>query len=84
VPGPLLSAAGPAGLACRSAGYALLGLLALAVIGILRFELFCFRDLAQRADADLRYLTRGSWAMVLALVIPLGGICYLYYGRRAN
>ena len=63
--------------------YALLGLLALAVIGILRFELFCFRDLSQRADAELRYLTRAGWTVVIALVIPVGGFCYLHYGRPA-
>jgi hypothetical protein len=64
--------------------YALLGLLAIAVIGILRFELFCYRDLAQRADSDLRYLTRTGWTVVIAFAIPVGGICYLYCGRRTD
>jgi len=63
--------------------YALLGLLAIAVVVIVRFEVFCLRDVARRGDWELRYLTRTGWFVVVALVIPLGGICYLWYGRRS-
>jgi Phospholipase_D-nuclease N-terminal len=64
--------------------YALLGLVAIAVVVALRFELLCLRDLAQRNEAELRYLTRTGWTIVIAFVIPIGGICYLYYGRDSN
>jgi len=63
------------------AEFALLGLIALAAVVIARFELFCFRDLARRGDHELRYLTRTGWQVVIAVVIPLGGLCYLYRGR---
>ena len=64
--------------------YALLGLVAIAVVVVVRFELRCLRDLAQRSEEELRYLTRTGWTVVIALVIPIGGICYLYYGRDSN
>jgi hypothetical protein len=62
--------------------YALLALLAIAIVAIVRFELLCLRDLAHRGDHELRHLTKAGWTVVIALVIPLGGICYLCYGRR--
>lgn len=62
----------------------LLALAAFAVVAIFRFELFCLRDLAQRGDLELRYLSRAGWLVVIAVVIPLGGICYLCYGRPAD
>jgi hypothetical protein len=51
------------------------------VVALVRFELLCLRDLAQRTDQELNYLTRAGWAALIAVVIPIGGICYLYYGR---
>lgn len=54
---------------------------ALAVLAIARLELVCLRDLAQRRDTELNYLTRTGWTVVIACVIPIGGICYLYLGR---
>ena len=64
--------------------YALLGLIAIAVAVVIRFELLCLRDLAERSEAEVRYLTRTGWTIVIAFVIPIGGICYLYYGRPAD
>ncbi|HEU5271228.1 MAG TPA: PLDc N-terminal domain-containing protein [Jatrophihabitans sp.] len=64
--------------------FALLGLIALAVVVIVRFELYCLRDAARRSDHELRYLTRTGWLVVIALVIPLGGVCYLFYGRNGD
>ncbi len=52
-----------------------------ALILVVRFELFCLRDLAHTADAELRYLTRAGWIALIALVIPLGGAMYLYAGK---
>jgi hypothetical protein len=62
--------------------YAVIALVAvLVLIAVARFELLCFNDLAQRSDRELNYLSRAGWAVMIALLIPLGGICYLYYGR---
>ena len=63
---------------------ALAGLIAIAVLVIVRFELLCLRDLAQRNDQQLRYLTMTGWLVVIVLVIPVGGICYLGHGRRTS
>lgn len=54
---------------------------AICVVAVLRFELYCFSDLVHRNDQDLNHLPRTAWALAIALVIPVGGICYLYYGR---
>lgn len=64
--------------------YALVAVLILAAVGVVaRFEMFCLRDLAHTGDADLNYLTRAGWIAVIAVVIPLGGIAYLYCGKRS-
>ncbi len=63
---------------------ALGGLVAIGVLLVVRFEVFCLRDLARRSDRELRYLTRTGWLVVIVLVIPLGGIGYLCYGRAAD
>lgn len=60
---------------------AIAALVAAAVVVIARFEIFCLRELAQANDSDLRYLTRRAWAAAIILMIPLGGIAYLYCGR---
>ncbi len=60
---------------------ALLLVLAVCLVAIVRFELLCFRDLAGRRDQELNYLNRSGWAVLIAVVIPIGGICYLYLGR---
>ena len=52
-----------------------------AVVIIARFELLCLRELARSSDADLLYLTRAAWAAAIILMIPLGGIAFLYRGR---
>ncbi len=54
---------------------------AICIATIARFELLCFKDLARRSDQELNYLSRAGWTMVIAIVIPVGGIIYLYYGR---
>jgi hypothetical protein len=52
-----------------------------AVVVIARFEVFCLRELARAVDADLQYLTRRAWAAAIILLIPLGGVAFLYCGR---
>jgi hypothetical protein len=54
---------------------------AVCIVAVIRFEVLCFKDLAQRSDRELNYLSRAGWAAVIAVVIPIGGICYLFYGR---
>ena len=60
---------------------ALLLVLAIGLVAIVRFELLCFRDLAGRRDYELNHLSRTGWAVLIAVFIPIGGICYLYLGR---
>lgn len=60
---------------------ALLLVVAVCLVAIVRFELLCFRDLAGRRDHELNYLTRSGWVVLIAVFIPIGGICYLYLGR---
>ncbi len=52
---------------------------AVAVVAVVRFEVFCLSDIvhAQRT----RYLSRAGWAAVCLVTIPIGGILYLYLGR---
>jgi hypothetical protein len=55
--------------------------LVVAVIAIGRFLVFCLSDLAATSDFELRHLTRAGWTAVIALVVPIGGIVYLYWGK---
>ncbi len=43
------------------------------------FEAFCLTDLARASQ--VRYLAKGTWAVVCLIQIPLGGILYLSIGR---
>jgi hypothetical protein len=62
--------------------YAILALIAaVAAVTIIRFELLCFQDLARRGDSELNYLPRAGWIVMIALVVPIGGLLYLYRGR---
>ncbi|HET6210176.1 MAG TPA: hypothetical protein VFD94_07330 [Jatrophihabitans sp.] len=54
---------------------------AVCAVAIVRFEVLCIRDLAGRSEQELNYLTRTGWAALIVLFIPIGGLCYLYYGR---
>jgi heme/copper-type cytochrome/quinol oxidase subunit 4 len=58
-------------------------IVALAVVAVVRFEVLCFQDLSHRHDAELNYLSRAGWTVVIAVVIPVGGLAYLFCGRRA-
>lgn len=60
---------------------AVLLILAVCLVAIVRFELLCLRDLAGRPDQELNYFNRAGWAVLIAVLIPIGGICYLYLGR---
>ena len=62
-------------------GFAAVALVAVVVVAVLRFEVFCLGDLAGTPDVQLRYLTRTGWLVLIVLCIPLGGILYLYQGK---
>jgi hypothetical protein len=61
--------------------WAVIALAALVAVVVVRFELFCFRQLAATGDGELRYLARTGWIVVIAFSIPVGGILFLYCGR---
>lgn len=60
---------------------AILVIVAICLVAIVRFEFVCLRDLASRRDHELNYLNRTGWTVLIAMLIPIGGICYLYLGR---
>lgn len=60
---------------------AVIAVVSLAIVVVIRFEVFCLTDLARTSDAELRYLPRTTWIVVIACTIPIGGILYLYCGR---
>lgn len=45
------------------------------------FVVYCWVDLA-RADA-VRWLPKWAWAVICVISVPVGGIVYLLWGRRA-
>ena len=56
--------------------------IAVLIVAVVRFEWLCLSALAHADDRDLRYLTRPGWMAIILVVIPLGGIAFLYTGRR--
>ena len=56
--------------------------LAVLIVAVVRFEWICLSALAQADDRDLKFLTRPGWIAVILVMIPLGGIAFLYAGRR--
>jgi len=50
-----------------------------AIAGVLRFEIFCLNDILHAEY--VRGLTRQAWIVLCVLMIPIGGILYLLYGR---
>ena len=51
----------------------------IAIVGVLRFEMFCLDDILHAEY--VRGLTRSAWIVLCLLMIPIGGILYLFYGR---
>ncbi|WP_123809721.1 hypothetical protein [Micromonospora globispora] len=41
----------------------------------------CLADLARTPDADLRYFTRNTWALIIVMSFPIGPMLYLLYAR---
>jgi len=50
-----------------------------AIAGVLRFEIFCLNDILHAEY--VRGPTRRAWIVLCVLMIPIGGILYLLYGR---
>ncbi len=50
-----------------------------AIAGVLRFEVFCLQDVLHAPY--VRTLPREAWIALCVLLIPLGGLLYLLYGR---
>jgi len=50
-----------------------------AIAGVLLFEIFCLNDILHAEY--VRGLTRQAWIVLCVLMIPIGGILYLLYGR---
>ena len=61
---------------------ALIAFLAVMVIVVVvRFEVFCLRELAKADDYQLLHLTRRGWTVAILFSIPFGGMAYLLFGR---
>ncbi|HZV25058.1 MAG TPA: hypothetical protein VFG00_02100, partial [Acidothermaceae bacterium] len=53
---------------------ALIAFLAVVVIFVVvRFEVFCLRELAKADDYQLLHLTRRGWTVAIFFSIPFGG-----------
>jgi uncharacterized integral membrane protein len=48
---------------------------------LLALQIYCVVDVTR---ADVRYLPRWGWALVVLLANPIGGIVYLLAGRRST
>jgi hypothetical protein len=53
----------------------------LAVVGVVRFETFCLGELGSTPDHQLGVLDRRGWVVLILVVVPLGGVLFLLYGR---
>ena len=53
-----------------------------AIAGVLRFEVFCLDDVLHAPY--VRTLPREAWIALCVLLIPLGGLLYLLYGRPCS
>ncbi|HEY5050350.1 MAG TPA: hypothetical protein VII50_05580 [Acidothermaceae bacterium] len=56
-------------------------LVVVAIVVVVRFEVFCLRELARADDHQLLYLTRRGWTVAILFSIPFGGMAYLLFGR---
>jgi hypothetical protein len=54
---------------------------AIAVIVVVRFEVYCVTDIVRADERELRYLSKAGWVAVCLISVPIGGIVYLLCGR---
>jgi hypothetical protein len=60
---------------------ALITVIALGVVLIVGWDGFCLRDLIRADPATVRYLDKGTWAIICLLSCPWGGLLYVFVGR---
>ncbi|GMU41411.1 MAG: hypothetical protein AMXMBFR23_22770 [Chloroflexota bacterium] len=48
---------------------------------VVLFVGYCLNDLR---SAEVRHLPKWAWAVAIVASVPLGGIAYLAFGRRAG
>ena len=62
----------------------LLLVLGLVAFVIVRFEVRCLSDLASTPDHRLRVLDRQGWLVCILVLVPVGGMLYLLFGRPGS
>ncbi|MHB8380284.1 MAG: PLDc N-terminal domain-containing protein [Acidimicrobiales bacterium] len=55
-------------------------ILDVVVLVAVAFAVYCFVDLVRAAE--VRYLPKWLWGIIICITIPLGGIVYLVVGKR--
>ena len=60
---------------------ALIAVIALGVVLVVAWDGFCLRDLIHADPASVRYLHKGTWAIICLLTWPWGGLLYVIAGR---
>jgi hypothetical protein len=60
---------------------ALITVIAVGVVLVVGWDGFCLRDLIRADAATVRYLGKGTWAVICLLTWPWGGLLYVIAGR---
>jgi hypothetical protein len=60
---------------------ALITVIALGAVLVVAWDGFCLRDLIRADQATVRYLGKGTWAIICLLSSPWGGLLYVIAGR---
>jgi hypothetical protein len=60
---------------------ALITVIALGVVLVVAWDGFCLRDLIGADPATVRYLGKGTWAIICLLSWSWGGLLYVIAGR---
>jgi hypothetical protein len=59
----------------------LITVIALGFVLVVAWDGFCLRDLIRADPATVRYLGKGTWAIICLLSCPWGGLLYVIAGR---
>jgi hypothetical protein len=60
---------------------ALITVIAVGVVLVVAWDGFCLQDLIRADAATVRYLGKGTWAIICLLTWPWGGLLYVIAGR---
>jgi hypothetical protein len=60
---------------------ALITVIAVGAVLVVAWDGFCLRDLIRADAATVRYLGKGTWAIICLLTWPWGGLLYVIAGR---